>query len=264
MSTFRIRNTMLNDWESMCQLAFRARWFGTKEEKDLMDISDRQPIRWGSYFEQLVLGSGVGGKRIDLTEREYASDFYKRVKAQAETARGFIFEELAKRGFPHVEAQVQLITDFYIDGEIVPYEGNADSVHGEKGKPTLILDTKNTADTASTWGKYSWGNPHAMDMGQLVGYSSAAHNIYNHLPESMYYVADMTEKLKVEVIHVEFSEVYRQEYMFRLVTGYRGIREAVAYNHWVPRPSFNECSSCPLKNTCSAAVKIPDITSIIK
>src|SRR5690606_6730844 len=132
---FRIRNSMLNDWEEMCHLAFRARWFGTPDEQKLMDIGHLQAIRWGSYFEQLVLGSGVGGKVIELTDKELRSEYYPRVKRQASIARGFIFETLKGMGYPFMKAQERLETTFTIDGMQVPYEGNADALLG-LNKPT--------------------------------------------------------------------------------------------------------------------------------
>lgn len=255
---------MLNDWEEMCGLAFKARWFGTKEEKELMDIGDRPAIRWGSYFEQLVLGSGVGGKIIELTIKEKSSVYYTRVKEQAETARGFIFGYLKEQGYPFWKAQVQLTTEFEVDGEIIPYEGNADSLLGEPNKPTMVLDTKFTGDTTNTWGKYAWGKPETMDMGQLVGYTEACNQIYGVRPIPMYYVADSKEEKRVEPIMPEFSSEYVYSYMYRLKSVYIDIRQALVWNHWSPKPSYNECSNCPLKNICDKAVKIPEIKTVQK
>ena len=264
MTDFRIRNSMLNDWEEMCGLAFRARWFGTPEEKQLMDISDRPAIRWGSYFEQLVLGSGVGGKTIELTSKEYSSVYYKRVKSQAEIARHFIFGFLKEKGYPFWKAQVQLITDFEIDGMTIPYEGNADALLGEPFKPTLVLDTKFTGDTTNTWGKYAWGKPEQMDMGQLAGYSKAIQQIYGTNPAAMYYVADSKEEERVEPISVEFSNEYIEYYLYDLKTAYVEIKQSIAFNYWPLKNSYNTCSQCPLKNTCSSAIKIPEVKTVYK
>ena len=262
---------MLNDWEEMCGLAFKARWFGSKEEKELMDISDRDSIIWGSYFEQLVLGSGVGGKVIDLNElgrknnKNYlGSVFYKRVKSQTETARGFIFGYLKEKGYPFWKAQVELETDFHVDGEVIPYQGNADALLGLPNKPTLVLDTKFTGDTTNTWGKYAWGKPEVMDMGQLVGYVKACEQIYGTNPTAMYYVADSKEEERVEPIVAEFSDEYVYEYMYRLKTAYIEIRQSLIWDFWTPTPSYNKCNKCPLKITCDKAVKIPEITTIQK
>lgn len=265
MTDFRIRNSMLNDWREMCGLAFRARWFGTPEEKLLMDISDRPAIRWGLYFEQLVLGSGVGGKTIELTPKEYSSVFYKRVKSQAETARDFIFNYLKSVGYPFWTAQYQLITDFEIDGIIVPYEGNADTMLGQPNKPSLILDTKFTGDTTNTWGKYAWGKPEQMDMGQLAGYTAASEKIFNiPRPSAMYYVADSKEEERVEPISVEFSNEYIEYYLYDLKTVYVEIKQSITFNYWPLKNSYNACSQCPLKNTCSSAIKIPEIKTVYK
>lgn len=270
---FRIRNSMLTDWEEMpCKLAFKARWFGTDEEKKLMDIGDRDSIIWGSYFEQLVLGSGVGGKTLDLVElgrknnKNYlGSVYYQRVKRQAAVAREFIFGYLKSQGYPFWKAQVQLVCDFEIEGEIIPYEGNADALLGLPNQPTLVLDTKFTGDTTNTWGKYSWGNPEAMDMGQLVGYMEASKLIYGTEPKAMYYVADSKEAERVEPIYVEYSKEYIDWYMIgRLKPAYEEINHSRLWNYWQPAPSYNNCNSCPLKNICTKAVKIPEIKTIQK
>lgn len=271
MIDFRIRNSMLNDWDEMCGLAFRARWFGTPEEKQLFDISHKEAIMWGSYFEQLVLGSGVGGKIVDIAEmgrinkKDYfKSVFYKRVKTQAEIARQFIFGFLKEKGYPFWKAQVQLITDFEIDGMIIPYEGNADALLGEPFKPTLVLDTKFTGDTTNTWGKYAWGKPEQMDMGQLAGYSKAIQQIYGTNPTAMYYVADSKEEERVEPINVVFSNDYIDSYMWRLKTTYVDIKQSLAFNYWPVKNSYNACSQCPLKNNCPSAIRIPEVKEIHK
>lgn len=263
---FRIRNSMLTDWEEMpCKLAFKARWFGTDEEKKLMDIGDRPAIRWGSYFEQLVLGSGVGGKTIELTPKEFNSVYYERVKRQAAVAREFIFGYLKSQGYPFWKAQVQLVCDFEIEGEIIPYEGNADALLGSPNQPTLVLDTKFTGDTTNTWGKYSWGNPEGMDMGQLVGYREASRLIYGTEPKAMYYVADSKEAERVEPIYVDYSQEYIDWYMIgRLKPAYKAILRSYNWGDWPAAPSYNNCNSCPLKNICTKAVKIPEIKTIQK
>lgn len=256
----------------MCGLAFRARWFGSDEEKALMDISDRESIIWGSYFEQLIFGSGVGGKTIDLADlgskhkKNYlGSVFYKRVKSQAETARGFIFEYLKSQGYPFWTAQYQLITTFFIDGINVPYEGNADGMFGSPNKPTLILDTKSTADTTNTFGKYAWGKPEQMDMGQLAGYTKASEQIFQiKRPEAMYYVADLKEEERVEPIHVEFSDSYIDYYLYDLKESYIQIKQSLSFNYWPHKASYNNCSKCPIKNICTSAIKIPEIKTVYK
>lgn len=260
---FRIRNSMLSDWDEMCRLAFKARWFGTPQERELMDIGHLQAIRWGSYFEQLVLGSGVGGKVIELTDKELKSVYYPRVKRQAEIARHFIFGTLKEMGYPFLRAQERLETTFVVDGIEIPYEGNADALLGSK-VPEIILDTKYTGDTTNTFGKYAWGKPETMDMGQLVGYTEAAAQIYGHKPKAMYYVADSTDSERVEPIEVEFTDEYIHLYMWRLKETYLEIQQSLSWNYWTHRSSYNECRNCPLNKICDKAIKTPEIKTIVK
>src|SRR5690606_7743590 len=100
-----LRYSMLKDWRSLCQLAFKARWFGTTEEKQLMSLDHVQAIRWGVYFEQLVWGTGMGGKTIELDPKEKSSVYYERVKKQAKEARRILISE---QSFTQLDTQVQL------------------------------------------------------------------------------------------------------------------------------------------------------------
>lgn len=272
---------MLNDWKEMCPLAFKARWFGTPEEKQLMDIGDLPHIRWGSYFEQLVLGSGVGGKLIELTDKELRSEYYPRVKRQAEIARDFVFRHITNDGhkIPMIGAQIQVKADMIIEGVKVPVEGNIDAAFGRNKIPELNLDTKYTGDTTNTYGKYAWGKPETMNMGQLINYSELTFLIYGVMPRSMYYVADSTPKERVEIIEPIFSDYSRDLYKWELKEAYVGISYAVKWNVWVPTPEYNKCKNCPLYNQdkaskekrkqlglpdCPSAIKVPQIKVIQK
>lgn len=271
---------MLNDWEEMCQLAFKARWFGTPQEKDLMDIGHLPAIRWGSYFEQLVLGSGVGGKMIELTDSEKSSkELYPRVHRQAQVARDFLFRHITEGGLklPLIEAQMQVKANMVIEGITVPVEGNIDAAFGFNKIPSLNLDTKYTGDASNTFGKYAWGKPETMDMGQLINYSELIYLNYGVMPRSMYYVADSTPKERVEIIEPVFSNYAREEYKWRLKEAYLKISYAVNWNVWVPTPDYNKCKNCPLNGAqwekqrkelglskCPAAINIPQIKVIQK
>lgn len=257
----RIRNSMLSDWDNMCQLAFKARWFGTDEDKEKMDIGYKQSIRWGLFFEQLIFGSGMGGKTIELTEKEYGSVHYKRIKAQASEAREYLFKHL---GVPFVASQVQLFAEIEVDGMIIPVEGNIDGAFGHDRKIDLIVDTKYTADTSNEYGNYSWGRPEDMDMGQLVMYKTLVLLNYGTLPEAMYYVADSTTEERVEVIRPDFSPSYVDWYNSRIKDAYIGINQAINFDHWVPKNGYNECKKCPFRDTCPSAIKQPTIKIIEK
>jgi hypothetical protein len=258
----RLRNSMLNDWEEMCQLAFKARWFGSPEEKELMDIGFKQNIRWGSFFEQLTLGAGVGGRMIDLSDKEKQSEHYIRVKRQAKEARNFLFKEL---GFPFLQAQVQVFGSFNVEGFNIPVEGNIDAAFGTD-HIQIVLDTKYTGDTTNTYGKYSWGKPETMDMGQLIMYSELSQQMYpNHpMPRTIYYVADSSPKERVEVIEPLFSSYAREEYKWRVFTAYKEISQHYNFNYWTPQPDYNKCKQCPLRENCSSAIKSPQIKTIQK
>lgn len=260
----RIRNSMLKDWYSLCQLAFKARWFGTDEEKKLMSLDHVQAIRWGSYFEQLVIGSGVGGKVIELTDKEIKSVYYNRVKNQAKEARRILLQE-SKYHF--LQGQVQLFGDIEVDGMIIPVEGNIDMMFSDNEfdtTPVLNLDLKSTADAENEFGEYAWGKPETMNMGQMVMYRELVMINYGIIPKSQYYVVDLTDKERVEHLEPEFSEEYIYEYKTSLTNAYIAISKAVKYDYWIPDNSYNKCKKCPLVNVCSKAIKTPSIKIVNK
>lgn len=261
----RIRNSMLNDFEEMCPLAFKARWFGTEEEKALMDIGNRDTIIWGSYFEQLALGSGVGGKIVTLSQAKETSILKERCHRQAKQARKFLFTELYHEGqkVPLMRAQMQVQCDLEIDGVMIPVEGNIDAAFGWT-YPIINVDTKYTGNTTNTWGKYAWGKPETMDMGQLIMYSEISNVLFNYMPRSMYYVADSTPAERVEAIEPIFADESRYLYKQRVKHAHEKITYNVRWNVWIPTPEYNKCKQCPLINTCASAIKTPQIKIIYK
>lgn len=252
---------MIKDWYSMCQLAFKGRWFGTEEEKQLMSLDHVQSIRWGSYFEQLVIGSGVGGKVIELSIKERNSVNYERVKSQAQEARRIL---LIENDLDVIGVQVRLLGDIDVDGLIIPVEGNIDMIMGKDDIPSMNIDLKSTADAENEFGDYAWGKPETMDMGQMVMYRHLVMENYKVTPISRYYVADLTPKERVESMEVEFSEDYIYDYYTKVRDVYTGISKAVNFDYWVPDNGYNKCKQCPLKNICSKAVLTPEIKHIYK
>lgn len=261
MENLRIRNSMIPDWETMCKKAFFYRWFGTDEEKQIFDISDNQAIRWGVYFETLVLGSGLDGKTIELTDKEKESVFYKRIKRQAEIARRFFFKDL---GIPKFEFQHKIHTSFVIEGHEVPVEMNIDAIFGQP-KPEIIYDTKFTGDTKNTFGKWAWGAPEKMDMGQGIMYSEGVKKFYNldHVRFG-YYVADSKEDENVEILEVIFQPYTIEEYMYRVYITYMEIRQALSWNYFPADPEYNKCRNCPAVNFCPSAITRPQVKIIEK
>lgn len=253
---------MIPDWETMCKKAFQFRWFGTAEERDLFDISDKEPVRWGVYFETLVFGSGLDGKTIELTDKEKKSVYYGRVKRQAEVARKFFFTDL---GIPKIGFQQKIHTSFNIQGHEIPVEMNADAIFGHNGIPEIIYDTKLTGDLDNTFGKWAWGSPEKMDMGQGVMYSQAVKKFYG-IPNVRfgYYVADSKDAEKVDVLEVRFSDYTIEEYMYRVFVTYYEIYQALTWGYFEASPEYNKCKECPAINICQSAIKTPKVRIIDK
>lgn len=260
----RIRNSMIKDWYSLCQLAFKARWFGSEEEKKLMSLDHVQAIRWGSYFEQLVIGSGVGGKVIELSTKEVQAVYYERVKRQAKEARRILLQE---NNFHFLKGQVQLLGEVVVDGIKIPVEGNIDMMFSNSKHdptPSLNIDLKSTADAENEFGDYAWGKPETMDMGQMVMYRELVLINYNVIPLSRYYVADLTKQERVEYLEPDFSEEYIYNYFSKVKDVFIGINKALNFDYWVPDNSYNTCKNCPLVKVCNKAVKTPSIKIVNK
>lgn len=260
-----IRSSMLRDYENMsCAKQFQARWFPrSQEEADLMSLDNIQAIRWGQYFEQIVLGSGVDGKTIELTPEEIRSVYYKRIKQQAEVARKYIFKDL---GLQFMLSQARLEAVVQVDGIDIPIEGHIDGISGDNGVPKLVLDTKYTGDTKNTFGDYSWGKPESMDMIQLVIYLHLVRVNYSSVTdlEGMYYVADSKVEMNVSVITPEFSDEYTFHCFQRIKEAYLNISNMVRFNHFPASPEFNKCKNCPLFKICKDRADVPEKQIIYK
>lgn len=253
---------MIPDWDTMCKRAFQYRWFGTEEERELFDIGHLPQIRWGIYFETLVFGSGLDGKTIELTQKEKESVYYKRVKDQAKVARDYL---LVKMGIPLISAQTKIEHFLESEGYQVPVEMNADSIFGHGGIPSLIVDTKLTGDTENTFGKWAWGKPETMDMGQGIMYKEVVRSKLG-LPDMRfkYYVADNSKAERTEIIEVNFSPWAIQEYSFAVLTAYREISQALIFGHFQASPEYNRCRQCPAFNICTSAIRVPQVTFLEK
>lgn len=256
-----LRYSMLKDWNSMCQLAFKARWFGTPEEKQLMSLDDVQAIRWGVYFEQLVWGTGMGGKTIELTIKEKSSVYYERVKRQAKEARRILITE---NNLQLIGTQVQLKATLDVEGVQIPIEGNIDAIFGINKIPQMNIDTKSTADADNEYGDYAWGRPDKMDMSQMVMYRDLVYLNYGVVPQSRYYVADLTKEEKVEIIEPDFREEYIWNHRWNVRNSFQEINQAYNFDFWIPVKDYNQCKNCRIRSICSEAVTTPEIKIITK
>lgn len=250
---------MLGDWESMCHQAFRGRWFGTEEERKLLDISHLPQVRWGVYFETLVIGSGMGGATIELTDKELKSVFYGRVVRQAKVARDWLMK---KFGGEIVGRQVTVYGSITIDGVTIPLEGNID-VEYLLNLITIIIDLKLTGDLDNTYGKYCWGEPDKIDTGQLVMYGELIYQRDGVYPPTHYYVADNSGDEKSEILNIINSDEYKHQYWQRVKNAFIGISRSLKFG-WDNKASYNTCVSCPIKHLCPAAIKTPEMKTVYK
>lgn len=254
---------MIKDWEKLCHLQFKARWYGTQEEKKLFSLDDNEVIRMGVYYETMVIGSGVHNKTLtksDLTPKELKSVKLEYVEQQAKFTREYL------KALPGKKAAVQqeLTASFERDGATYFISGNLDINWRWNDGRAAIIDLKTTGDIEADWGDFAWGDVHSMDKLQLKQYRLLYELNFGEVPETYFFVADISKRMKFTPFQIELDEWDIEEHKERIVKVYQEISNSLLLDFWEPKPSFNRCKSCPLNETCQYQQKFPEIVHVLK
>lgn len=255
---FWLSNSMLRDWEDMCPIQWKARWID-KDPRMEIEGQEGSPMRWGVFFETMVIGSGMGGKTIELTATEKKSVMYERVKEQAARCRKY----LKVFGGKIVGRQEYLRAVIDVNGQKIPIAGNLDIRHsfGDIGG---IIDLKLTGDSDNTFGKFAWGDPGRMDMSQIFQYKILYQETFapTYVPYTHYWVFDMRAEMKVSLLDVVIDPLSEEAHKFRLAKAYNEICASLALDDWIPKNTFNKCNVCPIK--CEYERIMPEFIQISK
>lgn len=258
---FYLSNSMLRDWEEMCQKEFFQRWFKQNPAYEL----DSVPITLGNLFEQNVIGVSVGGK-VTVPTKEFIKSnqsSYDRMLNQAELCKTF----LKLLGGKKIGVQTYLHA-VVIDsaGQEIPICGNLDILYGwpAENLRRAIIDLKFTADTDSTFGDFAWGRPDTMDMSQAFQYVLLHRLVYPELPdpEFKYWIYDHKPSMKRSHLNIIISEQTMSDHIERLSKAYNAISDALLFNSWRPKQEYSFCSVCKYK--CEYEKLLPDEISIYK
>lgn len=260
MEPLRISNTMLRDWEDLCPLVFKARWI----DKTL-EWKETQPMRWGTYFETLAIGSGVGGKTVKLTSVEEKSVLNDRIKAQAKKCKQW-FKDRGGKVIAFQRYQNAEIVDS--EGQTIPIMGGMDVEYlfnePEEGPKAGIIDLKFTGDNDSTFGKFAWGKPETMDMSQAIHYALIQQYHTGEYPRFEYWVFDGKPDLKAMMMNVNVADYTITEHIERVSKAYNEITMAIDFLGFLPRNTYKNCSTCPINKDCKHRRTMPELIEVYK
>lgn len=233
---FYLSNSKLHDWEKMCPIEWKA-----KHIDKSVEWKETQQMRWGTFFETLVIGSGVGGKVIKLSAQEMNSVYYERVKAQAKKCRGYL-----KLYGGEVKSRQEYIRGIiHYNGQDIAIEGGLDIRYWIGDERRIVIDLKLTGDTENEFGKFSWGSPEKMDLSQIIQYTTLHQLKYGgDYPEGEYWVFDNGTEMKEKLITVDISETTRLFHFQRLADAYNEILFSLQMDDWTPKNTYENCSKC--------------------
>lgn len=252
---FYLSNSMLRDWEDMCKIQWKDKWLNGNSH---YDIDHKQAVRWGIFFETLVIGSGMGGKTIELTKEERDSVYYERIKIQAKRCR----EYLDMQGGKIIGRQLPLKAEFEHNGSIVKASGNIDIRYQYVDVTKSNIDLKLTGKTDNTFGKFAWGSPERMDMSQMIQYALLCFLVYGEVVKSQYWVFDTSPAMEFLPINVIISDWAMEAHKERLARVYDEITESMILDYWQPVNTWANCRDCPIE--CKHRVLMPEFINIEK
>lgn len=258
---FRLSNSKMRAFETMCPVEFKAKYIDK-----IIEWETTVPMKWGSYFETLVIGGGIGGAfDIDAPENKKMKDsvFYDRVHAQAKKCKAWLktLGGKTKSRQEYIQAEVKDAS-----GQLILIEGTLDIVYCMMDGRIIIIDLKFTTDTDNDFGPYAWRDPSKMDMSQIIHYAllyKIKHGV--DLPGTEYWVFDSKKEMKEKLVKVGsvdqnglaiISDYSLHAHIERLSEVYNEITLAIAMDDWTPKNTYANCSKCKAK--CKFERVIPE------
>lgn len=252
MIDFYLSNSMMNDWETLCPLVFKAKHIDKK-----IEFKSTEDMIWGQIFETLCIGSSVGGQIIVATDKQKASAYWPRVKHQAME----VIKYLRLLGGTVISRQQYYkceITDN--NGQVIKICGGYDIHYQMPDGTKIVIDIKLTGDTENDFGKFAWGSPEKMDLGQSIQYSLIHKIVFSEPCGFQYWVFDKGVDFKKKLIDVQISEVAEFHHIERLSQVYNEIMMAIQMDDWQPKNTFANCSTCPCP--CKFRRIMPEMTTV--
>lgn len=260
MENFKLSNSKMRAWETMCPVEFKA-----VHIDKTVEWATTEPMQWGNFFETLVIGGGINGAfDIDTAEggaKMKKSVFYERVQEQSVKCKAWIKALGGK-----IKSRQEYISVEVEDssGQLIPIEGTLDIVYFMQDGRVIIIDLKFTTDTDNDFGPYAWKDPSKLDMSQIIHYALLYKIKYKtDMPSTEYWVFDSKKDLKSKLIKVgsgDKNNVISDYSVFmhieRLSQVYNEISLAIAMDDWTPKNTYANCSKCKAK--CKFERVIPE------
>ncbi len=252
---YYLSNSEMQDWESgMCPKVWKA-----KHIDKTIDFEPSEPMMYGSWFETLAIGSGVGGKITQPTPKMEKSDYAQRVKDQAADCRRY-FKVMGGKILSRQEYIFTEITDG--EGQVLPICGGLDILYGFPGtdKPNIIIDLKFTGDNESDFGKFQFGNPEKVNPQQSIHYKLLHKAKYGTEAEFQWWVFDKTPSVNQKRIGADISEVTEAIHIDKVSRVYNEIIMAMELDDWGVKNTFDNCRSCLCK--CPYERILPELVEV--
>ena len=251
---FKLSNSKLHDWETMCPLEFKAKHITKTQPVE----PATEPMCWGNYFETLVIGGGIGGafsfSNHEFGEKMKRSVYKERVEEQAKRCKNYL-KIMGGKIISRQEYISQVVKNPYT-GQEIPIEGTLDIRYLMPGGTPKVIDLKTTGDSESEFGKFAWGRPEKMDLSQIKHYKCLADLSSGQPHDAEYWVFDYREALKHKLIKCVISESAMWDHIQRLTDVYNEIQACIAMDDWQPRNTFENCSKC--KSPCKFRRIMPE------
>lgn len=251
---YYLSNSEMNDWEVMCPLVWKAKYIDK--------VFDREPseaMLYGSWFETLAIGSGVGGKITEPTPAMAKSAYADRVKAQAADCRRYL-KALGGKILSRQEYIFTTIVDN--DGQEIPVCGGLDIKYGFPGthRRNMIIDLKFTGDNDNDFGPYQYGNAEKINPQQAVHYRILHKAKYGEDCDFEYWIFDKAPTMGQKRIGVSVSEITEAIHIEKVSRIYNEITMSIDMDDWGYKNTFANCRNCPVK--CNYERVLPDLTEV--
>lgn len=229
----------------------------------------------GNFFETVAFGSTDSGEVVQMERTKAGAKSADQIRLEKQayylntrhrehfkmdwaSPREHITVPISIKGSKYkyvVRARTDMITSFMdMTGENLEEYPNG-------FVPRAIVDFKITDSILSTYGDFAWGLPHTMDHTQAHLYVWAYYKKYGKIVPFYYFVMDLSTRMDYKVVRkmvnaTNFAELKQQ---FRALIA---AIEQYEEHGWPIMPGHDNCTRCPLADTCPGYKQGKDIQVI--
>lgn len=250
MEKLRLSQSMLKDWENMCGIAFKVKYFSDiPEEENPFYIGNKEVVILGNVYEQNIIGISRGGKKTVPSAELIKKPVYERMVDQSKLTKSW----LRKLDGKIVGVQQRIEAEFEWEGKTIYIVGHLDINFKTGDGKFKIIDLKLSGDRDASYGPFQWKNLNNIDYTQPKQYILLVHLNFNQSVEDTefeYHIADTSTQKRVKIINVSSFDSTIEGHKERLAKAYNEIEEALVIDYFEPKNDYDRCSVCPLKEDC--------------